>query len=183
MSLPGQGEGENRQGTPPQPAADGSSGHHETPVGALSLSPGDLAGIASIVDQVMRNAPAQAAAQDRGQPHQSGSSRIEIRQKTDVRPWTGNFSKGESVEIALRVFKGSVFAWLNSEGLDGFMDSQMEIPVGVENINMQQLRLDYGSDNVTKSLKVWNMLIQKICCQPIQQQVLACRTPQQAWRV
>ncbi|CAN0387248.1 unnamed protein product [Pylaiella littoralis] len=63
------------------------------------------------------------------------------------------------------------------------MDSQMEIPVGVENINMQQLRLDYGSDNVTKSLKVWNMLIQKICCQPIQQQVLACRTPQQAWRV
>ena len=40
--------------------------------------------------------------------HSVTSSKIEIRQKTDLQTWTIVFKKGESVEIALRVFKSSV---------------------------------------------------------------------------
>ena len=48
---------------------------------------------------------------------------------------------------------------------------------------MNQLRAIFGVENVARSLRVWNMLIQKITSQPIQQEILACRSPQQAWRV
>ena len=50
------------------------------------------------------------------------------------------FKKGESVEIALRVFKSSVFGWLNGEGLDGVLENRVEIPVGDPDADMNELR-------------------------------------------
>ena len=86
-------------------------------------------------------------------------------------------------KIALRVFKRSVFGWLNGEGLDGVLETRDEIPVGDPDADMNELRAIFGAEKVAKSMRVWNVLIQKITSQPIQQEILACRSPQQAWRV
>ena len=78
--------------------------------------------MAEIITRVMK----ETEARDRGRnPHSGTSSKIEIRQKTDFQTWTGVFKKGKSVEIALRVFKSSVFGWLNGEGLDGVLETVM----------------------------------------------------------
>ena len=101
-----------------------------------------------------------------------------------MQTWTGVFKKGEIVEIALRVFKSSVFGWLNGEGLDGVLENRDEIPVGDPDADdMNELRATFVAEKVARSLRVWNMLIQKITSQPIQQEILACRSPQQVWRV
>ena len=76
-----------------------------------------------------------------------------------MQTWTGVFKKGESVEIALRVFMSSVFGWLNG-GLDGVLENRDEIPVGDPDADMNELRAIYGAENVARSLRVWNMLIQ-----------------------
>ena len=105
----------------------------------------------------------ETEARERGRNPQSGtSSRIEIRQKTDLQTWTGVFKKGESVEIALRVLKSSVFGWLNGEGLDGVLENRDEIPVGDPEADMNGLRAIFGAEKVARSLRVWKMLIQKI---------------------
>ena len=116
----------------------------------------------------------ETEARERGRnPHSGTSSKIEIRQKTDLQTWTGVFQKGESVEIALRVFKSSVFGWLNGEGLDGVLENRDEIPVGDPDADMNELRATFGAEKVARSLRVSNMLIQKITSQPIQQEILA----------
>ena len=63
------------------------------------------------------------------------------------------------------------------------LENRDEIPVGDPEADMNALRAIFGAEKVARSLRVWNMLIQKITSQPIQQEILACRSPQQAWRV
>ena len=63
------------------------------------------------------------------------------------------------------------------------LENRDEIPVGDPDADMNELRAIFGAEKVARSLRVWNMLIQKITSQPIQQEILACRSPQQAWRV
>ena len=94
-----------------------------------------------------------------------------------MQTWTGVFKKGESVEIALRVFKSSVFGWLNGEGLDGVLENRDEIPVGDPDADMNELRATFGAEEVARSLRVWIMLIH-ITSQSIQQETLTCRSPQ-----
>ena len=67
------------------------------------------------------------------------------------------------------MFKSSVFGWLNGEGLDGVLKKRDEIPVGDPDADMNELRAIFGAEKVARSLRVWNMLIQKITSQPIQQ--------------
>ena len=83
------------------------------PLASSAAVPPSAVEMAEIIMRVMK----ETEARERGRnPHSGTSSKIEIRQKTDSQPWTGVFKKGESVEIALRVFKSSVFGWLNGEG-------------------------------------------------------------------
>ena len=63
------------------------------------------------------------------------------------------------------------------------LENRDEIPVGNPDADMNELRAIFGAEKVAKSMRVWNVLIQKITSQPIQQEILACRSPQQAWRV
>ena len=63
------------------------------------------------------------------------------------------------------------------------LENRDEIPVGDPDADMNELRAIFGAQKVARSLRVWNMLIQKITSQPIQQEILACRSPQQVWRV
>ena len=58
-----------------------------------------------------------------------------------------------------------------------------EILVGDPDADMNEGRATFGAEKVARSLRVWNMPIQKITSQPIQQEILACRSPQQASRV
>ena len=126
----------------------------------------------------------ETEARERGRnSHSVTSSKIEIRQKTDLQTWTGVLKKGETVEIALRVFKSSVFGCLNGEGLDDVLENRYETPVRDADADMNELRATIGAEKVARSLRVWNMLIHKITSQSIQQEILACRSPQQAWRV
>ena len=109
----------------------------------------------------------ETEARERGRnPHSGTSSRIEIRQKTDLQTWTGVFKKGESIEIALRVFKSSVFGLLNGEGLDGVLENRDEIPVEDPDADMNELRAIFGAEKVATSLRVWNMLIQRLQANP-----------------
>ena len=93
---------------------DGEGQNDESnPLASSAAAPSSTIEMAEVITRVMEE-------RERGRNPQSGtSSRIEIRQKTDMQTWTGVFKKGESVEIALRVFKSSVFGWLNGERLDG----------------------------------------------------------------
>ena len=63
------------------------------------------------------------------------------------------------------------------------LENRDEIPVGDPDADINELRATFGVEKVARSLRVWNMLIQKITRRPIQQEILACRSPQQAWRV
>ena len=126
----------------------------------------------------------ETEARKRGRNLHSGTySKIEIRQKTDLQTWTRLFKKGESVETALRVFKSSVFEWLNGEGLDGVLENHDEIAVGDPDADVNELRATFGGEKIARSLRVLDMLIQKITSQPIILEILARRSPQQAWRV
>ena len=68
-----------------------------------------------------------------------------------MQTWTGGLEKGESVEIALHVFKSSVFGWLNREGLDGVLENRDEIPVGDPDADMNELRATVGAEKVARS--------------------------------
>ena len=104
---------------------DGEGQNDESnPLASPAAAPSSTIEMAEVITRVMEE-------RERGRNPQSGtSSRIEIRHKTDMQTWTGVFTKGESVEIALCVFKSSVFGWLNGEGLDGVLEHRDEIPVG-----------------------------------------------------
>ena len=56
------------------------------------------------------------------------------------------------MEIALRVFKSSVFGWLNGKGLDGVLENRHEIPVGDPDADMNELRATFGDEKVARSL-------------------------------
>ena len=70
------------------------------------------------------------------------------------------------MEIALRVFKSSVFGLLNGEGLDGVLENRDEIPVEDPDADMNELRAIFGAEKVATSLRVWNMLIQRLQANP-----------------
>ena len=63
------------------------------------------------------------------------------------------------------------------------LENRDEIPVRDPDADMNELRATFGAEKVARSLRVCNILIRKITSQPIQQEILACRSPQQAWRV
>ena len=65
------------------------------------------------------------------------------------------------------------FLGMNGEGLDGVLENRDEIPVGDPDADMNELRATFGAEKVARSLRVSNMLIQKITSQPIQQEILA----------
>ena len=53
------------------------------------------------------------------------------------------------------------------------LENRDEIPVGDPDAEMNELRATFGAEKVARSLRVSNMLIQKITSQPIQQEILA----------
>ena len=95
---------------------EGQKDEESKRLASSAAAPSSTVEIAEVIMRVMK----EREERERGRNPQSGTSpRIEIRHKTDMQTWTGVFTKGESVEIALCVFKSSVFGWLNGEGLDG----------------------------------------------------------------
>ena len=127
---------------------EGQNDEESNPLASSAAAPSSTIEMAEVITRVMEE-------RERGRNPQSGtSSRIEIRHKTDMQTWTGVFKKGESVEIALRVFKSSVFGWLNGEGLDGVLENRDEIPVGDPDADMNELRAIFGAEKVARSLRV-----------------------------
>ena len=97
----------------------------------------------------------ETEARERGRnPHSGTSSKIEIRQKTDLQTWACVFKNGESVEISTRVFNSSVLRWLNGKGLDGVLENRDEIPVGDPDADINALRATFGAEKVARSLRV-----------------------------
>ena len=79
---------------------EGQQEEESNPLASSAATPPSAVEMAEVIMRVIK----ETEARERGSNPQSGtSSRIEIRQKTDLQTWTGVFKKGESVEIALRV--------------------------------------------------------------------------------
>ena len=55
--------------------------------------------------------------------------------------------------------------------------------MGDPDADVNELRATFGGEKIARSLRVLDMLIQKITSQPITLEILARRSPQQAWRV
>ena len=50
--------------------------------------------------------------------------------------------------------------------INGVPENRDEIPVGDPDADMKELRAIFGAEKVARSLRVWNMLIQKTTSQP-----------------
>ena len=84
---------------------EGQQDEESNPLASSAAAPPPAVEMTEIIMRVMK----ETEARERGRnPHSGTFSKIEIRQKTDLQTWTGVFKRGESVEIALRVFKNSV---------------------------------------------------------------------------
>ena len=85
---------------------EGQQDEDSNPLASSAAAPPSAVEMAEIIVRVIKETEAR---ERRRNPHSGTSSRIEIRQKTDLQTWTDVFKKGESVEIALRVFKSFCF--------------------------------------------------------------------------
>ena len=74
---------------------EGQNDEESGPLASSAAAPSSAVEMAEVIMRVIK----EAEARERGRNPQSGtSSRIEIRQKTDLQTWTGVFKKGENVE-------------------------------------------------------------------------------------
>ena len=87
---------------------EGQQDEESNPLASSASAPPSAVEMAEVIIRVMKETEARGRGRN---PHSGTSSKIEIRQKTDLQTWTGVFKKGESVENSLRVFKTSVFGW------------------------------------------------------------------------
>ncbi|CAB1100273.1 unnamed protein product [Ectocarpus sp. CCAP 1310/34] len=92
----------------------------------------------------------------------SSAATLRMTEVKRLAPWDGMYRQGEDEQERFSIFPSNMIAMFAQEGVREVVLSDHIIPVGLEGIDMEDLRRMHSPDSVEKAITAWNMLITSV---------------------
>lgn len=90
--------------------------------------------------------------------------------------------QGEDEQAKL-FFRSNMIAMFAQEGVREVVLSDHRIPVGLEGVDMENLRRMHSPETVEKAITAWNLIITTITYMPVLTQIIADGSPSGGWKL